>query len=74
MNLIWPGSAYGNSRFFQICRNEQSWSILLHSYWGYVDRSVTNLVLDEQLDTLDRGSSSLRDGSGHTAHYFEISN
>lgn len=29
---------------------------------------TTNLVLDEELDTLNRGSSGLRDGSGDTAH------
>ena len=29
---------------------------------------LTNLVLDEQLDTLNGGGSGLRDGGGNTTH------
>jgi hypothetical protein len=35
---------------------------------GRQRRWLTNLVLDKELDTLDGGSSSLRDGSGNTTH------
>lgn len=33
----------------------------------------TNLVLDEELDTLDGSGSSLRDGGGDTTHYSSTS-
>ena len=40
--------------------------------WGYVKNEneikKPYLVLDEELDTLNRGSGSLRDGGGNTTH------
>lgn len=35
---------------------------------SYLSLGLTNLVLDEQLDTLDGGGSSLGDSSGNTTH------
>lgn len=34
----------------------------------HANRGVTNLVLNEELDTLNGGSGRLGDGGGHTAH------
>lgn len=34
---------------------------------------MTNLVLDQELDTLDGGSSGLRDSGGNTTHCSSVS-
>jgi hypothetical protein len=39
---------------------------VVHGWRGCVE---TNLVLDEELDTLDGGGSGLRDRGGHTTHH-----
>ena len=37
------------------------------------ERLQTYLVLDEELDTLNRSGSSLRDGGGDTTHCYSMS-
>lgn len=40
---------------------------------NWMKKGVTNLVLDEELDTLDGGSSGLGDSGGDTTHCDSVS-
>lgn len=69
------------SRKFLAAGNSPAWKLLITpeaesvAFSAFADPPVrlliaggTNLVLDEELDTLNGGSSSLGDGSGNTTH------
>lgn len=69
------------SRKFLAARNSPAWNLLITpeaesvAFSAFADTPVrlliaggTNLVLDEELDTLNGGGSSLGDGSGNTTH------
>ena len=73
------GQSIGNvpSRGQPIATNNHGWNF---PHLGLVVvgrdtacRLLTNLVLDQELDTLDRGSSGLGDSGGDTTHWESVS-